>query len=411
MTTRAVPGQGVVQLLVAGIDEQRAAAERRELRLRCDDEHVLDADALDHPRRKLLVSAPEDESLPPDRRHDDECVVAAHELEQRALVGVGGHEPTSLHRVDAEQGLLQAESAHDRPRRRARPDQAEAAVGDPIGDGAGDRLLRVELSVAASRLPALDASRLRRDAEVAVEPGGHASCSERLLVDVHHLGGSISPARAVHEARRHVGGRPRGDGEDGRVHLHPGGNAEHRHAVGDRGEHVDGGSVAAGEEKQVDAARRELRGDPPRVGGGRDLVDGSDDDRLESVRASLARSHLARGREELHVTAGGRQRPEGLACPKRRHRLGPLLERSPDKLRIVASLQRRAAAEARDRIDDEAQTRGHLGLIIAYRCLSAGVRDEPVRDARSVVARYVLQRAAGGSRVANEHRLVHHDGR
>ena len=189
--------------------------------------------------------------------------------------------------------------------------------------------------------------------------------------------------------REQRGKLPRGlgaDGEDGGLHLDPGGNAEDREIAPHRIEDIARRAVAAGEEDQRHAALPERHGRAARVLG-------------RGLRRGLARDHL-------DIEAGGlcsigaqdarrrqdRDRPgiAGKPCQSapgagRRQGLGAQLARTCEGGGAVGPLEGGAAAHAGDGIDDEtdlARGRGHgsLGMLrqAGIQPNDAGHRGQPL---------------------------------
>ncbi len=181
------------------------------------------------------------------------------------------------------------------------PTKQEPLVEQAVDDVSGDRLLGGAVARRRAGLAALEQPRLDGHAEIAVEPRRDRPRAQGVLVDVHHLGLDRRADAALGDEQRQPAGGARVDGEDGRVHLHPGRDAEHRHPVAHGLEHVDGRSVAAREEQEVDPVVHHGRRGRPRVRRRRLGAERPDHTGDEPGRRRLLLAHRARVGDELHV--------------------------------------------------------------------------------------------------------------
>ena len=165
---------------------------------------------------------------------------------------------------------------------------------------------------------------------------------------------------------------PRGlgaDGEDRRLHLDPGGNAEDRKLGAHGIEDVARRAVAPREEDERHAAVPERHGRAPRVLG-RGLRRGLALDHLDLEAGGLRdiRAQDARRRQDRDLAGIGRKPGQSAPRAGGRHGLGTQLARAGQGGSAVGPLEGGAAAHAGDGIDDEtdlARGRGHgtLGML------------------------------------------------
>ena len=106
---REVTAEQLVGPGVAGIDQQGLAAQGVELALQADYDDIFPAHFLDHLRADLLVAAPEQETLPADRRDHDPGGVVCQQRQQLALADIRGDQPLAGDHVHANQRLWQAQ--------------------------------------------------------------------------------------------------------------------------------------------------------------------------------------------------------------------------------------------------------------------------------------------------------------
>ena len=162
------------------------------------------------------------------------------------------------------------------------------------------------------------------------------------------------PPRSAGDEGGELTGRLRADGEDGGMHLHAAGNAEHRHGVADRIQNVARRPVAAGEENERHPARPQLLRGGARIRGRRGGRPSRERrDREARLRRDIA-AHRARRSDQLDLRRGGGQPAQRAQRPLGRHRSRAQRLRAVENIAAIRALETDAPAHAGDGIHDQA---------------------------------------------------------
>jgi hypothetical protein len=157
------------------------------------------------------------------------------------------------------------------------------------------------LPLAATLLRVLQVAAECGHVEDAVESGREPTGAQLGLVGVAHLTLDEADQTTLDEPRHELCSRFRRGCEYARVHLHAGGDAEHRQPPPDSIEHVACRAVTAGEDKQIHARVCQRHGSAARVDFGRDrgsCLCTRGDARRESRCCEQLRSHRRRPAHE-----------------------------------------------------------------------------------------------------------------
>ena len=225
------------------------------------------------------------------------------------------------------------------------PISAVAGAEHELGHVRRGGRLRRRLGRRAAGLAALHQAGRDRHPQEPVQPRRDDAVAEVGLVDVHHLGGRIAAHAPARNAARSSPARRGVTPNTAECIFTPAGIPITGTRSPTAAQHVDGGAVAAREQQQVDAGRDQ------RGRGGAGVVRRRALRRRGDRRARQVGSHRAAGGEHL---GAGRQRRERQPRPLRRRPVGAAGEGGVDETAVVRALQREAAADACQRIHDQA---------------------------------------------------------
>ena len=187
--TRTKPARAGVDLGVAGVDEQGAAAEVDELLLGGDDEQRIVAERVEHARRELLVAAAEQEALAAD--HGDDRLRRARARPRRAARAPRRRRARGARRARRRRRAASSRTPSSRASSLIVPSGSEqvAHAGSKRGCRSPRRGAHGRLLVRRASPPCAPGCGRRsvRHRERAEEPRLDAGTPQGVLVDVEHL--------------------------------------------------------------------------------------------------------------------------------------------------------------------------------------------------------------------------------